>query len=86
MLDRKLIQNQIVQLMADVMEIRVPAVDTDLFNEGFLDSLNYVRLIVELQQTFEVPISLAEVDVDQFRTVEQIAEVVIGRQAELAVV
>jgi acyl carrier protein len=82
MLDRKLIQDQIVQLMADVMEIRVPAVDTDLFNEGFLDSLNYV----ELKQAFEVAISLGEVDVDQFRTVEQIAEVVISRQAIAAAV
>ena len=81
MLDRTLIQNQIVQLMADVMEIHVPAIDTDLFNEGFLDSLSYVRLIVELQQEFAVTISLGEVDVDQFRTVEQIAEVVISRRA-----
>ncbi len=86
MLDGKLIQDQIVQLMDSVMEIRVSAVDTDLFNEGFLDSLNYVRLTVELQQTFEVAISLGEVDVDQFRTVEQIADVVISRQSELAAV
>ena len=47
---------------------------------------NGVRLIVELQQEFEMQISLGEIDLDHFRTVEQIAEFVMQHQGESAAV
>lgn len=84
MFDRAVIQSQIARLIADKLELDEPAVDTDLFDAGVLDSLSYVRLVVELQQEFEVQISLGEIDLDQFRTVEQIAEFLMHHDAELA--
>lgn len=84
MLDRAVVQSQIAHLIADKLELDEPAVDTDLFNEGILDSLSYVRLVVELQQEFGVQISLGEIDIDHFRTVEQIAEFLMQNLGELA--
>ena len=84
MLDRAIVQNQIAHLIADKLELDEPAVDTDLFDAGILDSLSYVRLVVELQQEFGVQISLGEIDIDHFRTVEQIAEFLMQHDAELA--
>lgn len=86
MLDHAVVQSQIAQLIADKLEVDLPSVDADLFHEGILDSLSYVRLIVELQQEFEMQISLGEIDLDHFRTVEQIAEFVMQHQGELAAV
>ena len=84
MFDRAVLQSQIAHLIADKLELDEPAVDTDLFDAGVLDSLSYVRLVVELQQEFGVQISLGEIDIDHFRTVEQIAEFLMQHDADLA--
>lgn len=84
MFDRAVLQSQIAHLIADKLELDEPAVGTDLFDAGILDSLSYVRLVVELQQEFGVQISLGEIDIDQFRTVEQIADFLLQHNEELA--
>ncbi len=86
MLDRAVVQSQIAQLIADKLEFDVPSMDADLFQEGILDSLSYVRLVVELQQEFEMQISLGEIDIDRFRTVEQIADFVLQHEGRLVAV
>ncbi len=85
MLDRIFVQCQITDLIADKLEFDVPFANTDLFHEGILDSLSFVRLVVELQQEFETKISLGEIDLDHFRTVEQIAEFLMQHHEPLAV-
>ncbi len=84
MLDRNVVQSRIINLMADKLEVQVPSVDTDLFDDGSLDSLSYVRLVVEMQREFEIQISLAQVDVDHFRTVEQMSDLLMQIESELA--
>lgn len=80
------LENQIVQLMADKMELEVESFDSDLFEDGVLDSLSYVRLVVELQQAFGITLSLAQIDIDQFRTVHQIAAHLSQHEPVLAAV
>ena len=83
MLDRTVVQSQIINLIADKLDIQVPSIDTDLFDDGSLDSLTYVQLVVELQQEFEMRISLGQIDIDRFRTVEQIADFLLHHEAAL---
>lgn len=84
MLDRHVVQSRIINLMADKLEVQVPSVETDLFDDGSLDSLSYVRLVVEMQREFDIQISLAQVDVDHFRTVEQMSDLLMQIESELA--
>jgi|SRR5581483_12211101 len=50
--------------------------DTDLFESGALDSLGFVGLLVHLEEAFGFQVPLAELELDDFRTVTQIAALV----------
>ena len=65
---------QIRDLFEMELEILIPNIDTDLIEEGLLDSLVFVDLIVGLESQFEIEISVAELEFDQFRSVTRIAE------------
>jgi len=66
------ITEQIHSLFENELRIEVPSHDTDLIDEGLLDSLVFVDLIVGLETMFEVDIPVAEIDLDMFRSVIQI--------------
>ena len=53
--------------------------DTDIFALG-LDSLNAIRLITNLQSTFQVSFTTSEINFDNFRTISNIAEIVAKKQ------
>lgn len=65
---------QICELFETELEIVVPSAATDLIEEGLLDSLVFVDLIVRLENQFDVEIPVAELEFDQFRTVNGIAQ------------
>lgn len=65
---------QICHLFETELDILIPDVKTDLIEEGLLDSLVFVDLIVCLESHFEIEIPVAELEFDQFRTVTGIAE------------
>jgi acyl carrier protein len=53
-----------------------------LISSGILDSLSMMRLYVELQDTFEVPIDISDLTEEAFETVEAIAALVELRRKE----
>ena len=63
------------------LQVVVPSDSTDLFETGLMDSLMLVDLLSELECEFSCRLTLSEVDIDVFRTIERIAEFVAG-QAE----
>lgn len=63
-------------LIRDVLSIDVPSDGTDLFDTGLVDSLALVSLIAELEEEFGIRIEVEELQVDRFRNVDQIAELV----------
>ncbi len=77
------IQQRITQLFADEFQLEIPATDTDLISEGLLDSLVFVDLIMHLERTFDTAISIDDLELDQFRTIEQMADFIVGRKSEL---
>lgn len=64
---------QIVALIRDVLQVEVPAPDTDLIDAGLIDSLALITLITEIEHDFGIVLPLDDFDVDRFRSAEQIA-------------
>lgn len=64
------------QLFLERLNIDVPSPDTDLFENGLLDSLLLVDLLVQIEQQFDTVISLEELDLDSFRSTSRIAALI----------
>jgi acyl carrier protein len=68
--------DRIRQLFHDVVSIEVHSDETDLIEEGLLDSLVFVELLVGLEDTFGIRVDIADLDIEDFRTVRQIGRLV----------
>ena len=53
------------------------SIDTDLFEEGLMDSLATMNMFIRLEQIFGVSIDLAEIEIDDFATVRKINDFVV---------
>ena len=51
--------------------------DKDLFEGGFVDSLFALEIVVYLEKTFSIRIKNKEITEENFRTIDNIAELVI---------
>lgn len=76
MTERSSLQDQIALLFSEKLNMNVPAVDTDLLDTGLVDSLAFVDLLVHLEKEFGIKISLADLEMDNFRCISKIAEFV----------
>ncbi len=71
---------RLAALFAADLNIAVPSPDTDLLETGRLDSVGIVELLLELEQQFGVHVELAEMELDQFRTLRTIAALVAAHR------
>ncbi len=81
MRDARDLEARIAQLFADRLQIEVPAADVDLFAAGIVDSLMFVKLLTSLEEHFSIHVSFEELEIDDFRTLRQIARFVVAKQA-----
>ena len=70
-------------LFAESFHIEVPSPDTDLLESGILDSLQFVELLLQLEQRFGFRIKIDDLDIDDLRTLARIARLVAAN-GELA--
>jgi methoxymalonate biosynthesis acyl carrier protein len=63
-------------LFVESFHIEVPSSDTDLLQTGILDSLQFVELLVQLEQRFGLQIKIDDIDLDDLRTLGRIARLV----------
>lgn len=70
------LQQSVLTLLSVDMQLTVSDYTTDLIEEGVLDSLVFVDLIARLEERFSFEIDLADLEIDEFRSVEQIARYV----------
>ena len=70
------VNEQVRLLFAEELNIEVPSDETDLIDGGFLDSLALVELLVEIEQRFGVRVPLDDLDIDDFRSVARISQVI----------
>ena len=72
MADRATVQRRIADWFLKSLNLEIPSPEMDLFDTGVLDSLAFVELVLHLEQEFGVKITLEQVEIDNFRSVERI--------------
>jgi len=66
------------QLVAETLNLAPPDPGTDLIESGLLDSLALVELLHALETELGVEVPLDSLEIESFRSVETIAELVAG--------
>jgi methoxymalonate biosynthesis acyl carrier protein len=67
---------RLAHVLAEQLAIEAPAADFDLFESGLVDSLSFAQLLVALEKEFEIRFAVDDIDLDRFRTLQAITEVV----------
>jgi len=70
--DKEII-TKIKELFVSRLFVHVDSPEIDLFEAGVLDSLGLVEILFGIEQEFGIPINLADLDLDQFRSMNGIA-------------
>ena len=69
-------EEAIVRIYREALDIEVGGLDVDVFEEGLLDSLGLVMLVSEIEERFGLRIPFETLEIDEFRTVRSLAQVV----------
>ena len=73
------LRGRITRLFAERLNLEVPSAGTDLFETGALDSMAFVELLARLEEEFGIEVALADVSMDNFRSIDRIASFVEER-------
>ena len=63
------------------LHIEIPGPDAELLESGLINSLAFVELLLILSDEFGVEADIADLDMDNFRSVRRIGEFISERQA-----
>lgn len=72
-------REEVVRLFAEKMAIAVPDAEADLLGSGLLDSSGLVDLLLLLEERFGVTLQLEDMEIDDFRSCQSIAAMVLAR-------
>lgn len=75
---------RIADLFVGKLGLDVPSRQTDLFETGALDSMAFVELLALLEEEFGIEVSLDDIEIDTFRSIERIAAFVVSRNGRPA--
>jgi acyl carrier protein len=78
-------ERRIADLFVGKLGLDIPSRQTDLFDTGALDSMAFVELLALLEEEFGIDVSLDDLEIDNFRSVERIAAFVVSRNGRPAV-
>ena len=73
------------QLLQDELNLEIDDLDQDLIEEGLLDSLSLVEMLLLLEEQFGIEVSIVDIDFEEFRTVRNLVRFVaasIGQSSE----
>jgi acyl carrier protein len=84
MSDGNRLRERIAGVFSGALHLDVPAFDTDLFDTGVLDSLAFVEVLLQLEREFGVSTSVDDLEVENFRSIDSIAEFVVARAGDRA--
>jgi methoxymalonate biosynthesis acyl carrier protein len=75
------VQQRIATIFEASVNLQVPAVESDLFDTGVLDSVTFVDLLLHLEREFGVKCSLEDLDLENFRSIGRIADFICSSGA-----
>jgi acyl carrier protein len=64
--------DRIRRLFLEAFNIGIDSVETDLIDSGLLDSLVLVELLLHLEEEFDIDVTVADLNIEDFRTVRSI--------------
>ena len=76
MANRNAIIERLGAVFTKSFHIEVPSPDTDLLESGILDSFQFVELLLQLEQNFNLRIKIEDIDLEDLRTLARIARLV----------
>jgi len=79
MIEREVIRAGLEEIFSSSFHIDLPTSDTDMIDNGILDSFQFVDLVFQIEQRFGVQIEIDEIDLDDFRTLACIERFVSRR-------
>jgi D-alanine--poly(phosphoribitol) ligase subunit 2 len=82
MLVAEQVVGELREIFADTFHVRAPAHDADLLEEGILDSFQFVELLVQLEARFDLKIDIADIDLDELRTLDSLARLLARKSLE----
>jgi len=74
--NRNAIIERLGAVFTESFHIEVPSPDTDLLESGILDSFQFVELLLQLEQNFNLRIKIDDIDLEDLRTLARIARLV----------
>jgi acyl carrier protein len=70
------LQERVARIFVESLNVQVPSEDTDLIESGYIDSLALVELLFAIEREFSVSVPLDELDIDSFRSLRSISDLV----------
>jgi acyl carrier protein len=68
--------DDIRSILRDHLKVLVDSPDVDLLENGSVDSIGLVELILQLEERFEVSLPMDALEIDDFRSINTIAGVI----------
>jgi acyl carrier protein len=75
------VSERVQQLFLETLNVQVPSQEADLIESGLIDSLALVELLFAIEREFSVSLPLDDLEIENFRSVNRISEVIEGAQA-----
>jgi methoxymalonate biosynthesis acyl carrier protein len=75
---------RVQRLFVEALNIQVPSPETDLIESGMIDSLTLVELLFAIEREFAVTIPFDELEIESFRSVNRIGELVAAADRQAA--
>ncbi|HEX7937576.1 MAG TPA: acyl carrier protein [Gemmatimonadaceae bacterium] len=73
------IEDRLSAIFANGMHVSVPSRDAELLDSGVLDSLGVIELLMLIEQEFGITVAPDDLELDNFRSISAIAELVRER-------
>ena len=73
------LRQKLAEIFASKLNLKVPSVETDLVENGLIDSLTLVELLSQLEETFGLSIPIDDLELENFRSIASIARLVAQR-------
>jgi D-alanine--poly(phosphoribitol) ligase subunit 2 len=67
---------RLTRIFAEKLMLEVESPETDLLDSGLLDSMSFVELLLNLEQEFGVQVAIETLDLENFRSISRIAQLV----------
>ena len=74
------VSDRVQQLFLETLNVQVPSEEADLIESGLIDSLALVELLFAIEREFSVSLPLDDLEIENFRSVNRISEVIVGAQ------